>query len=379
MKMLLPRVIVPALLLIATSPIQGQIDTYRIDSFYAELEEPFTRVVSVAEFPDGRLLVVDQRERSVSIVDFESGTRANIGREGRGPGEYLRPFAIVTLPGDTLSVYDSGNRRLFLVAPNGRSSTTRNLPEELFGAGGLSQPRGADRNGNIYFEKSSFASTQNIPTHASILRVNVATGSVDSVAAVLVRDSLNRRVLHPFVQRDAWDVLRNGSLTVVRGSDHHIEIITSGNVETKGQGVDFTPAPLTDHELQAYRDSEQARQGAQVALSRGGSSGGNRSDETEIRNLRRDWVMPEHLPRFRQETTFLDTEGRLFVQRVLPWNATSTSIDVFSVDGNRMAVLEISEKLILAGTGSRTLYLVRTDAVGFQWLRKYDLPEIEGL
>ena len=89
--------------------------------------EPFTRVLGVAELPDGRLVVVDGGEQLVRLVDFARDTSWQIGRRGRGPNEYLRPFGPVSLPGDSLAVYDTGNRRLLRIDPQGRPAGTMSM------------------------------------------------------------------------------------------------------------------------------------------------------------------------------------------------------------------------------------------------------------
>src|SRR5690242_3721427 len=67
----------------------------------AEFAEPFTLIRTIRELSDGRVLVVDPRDRIVQLVDFRSGTATKVGRTGAGPGEYGLPDRIIALPGDS--------------------------------------------------------------------------------------------------------------------------------------------------------------------------------------------------------------------------------------------------------------------------------------
>jgi hypothetical protein len=53
--------------------------------------EPFSNVVAVEELPDGRVIVTDPQERTLSVVDFKSGETRQLGRNGNGPNEYTAP------------------------------------------------------------------------------------------------------------------------------------------------------------------------------------------------------------------------------------------------------------------------------------------------
>src|SRR3954451_12186009 len=68
----------------------------------AETRKAFTRIESVRELRDRRVLIVDQGERSVELVDFRTpDATTKVGRLGSGPGEYGFPGRLVALPGDT--------------------------------------------------------------------------------------------------------------------------------------------------------------------------------------------------------------------------------------------------------------------------------------
>ena len=57
----------------------------------ATFPEPFTQIASIRELRDGRVLILDRRDRIVLAVDFHTGKSTTVGREGTGPGEYVPP------------------------------------------------------------------------------------------------------------------------------------------------------------------------------------------------------------------------------------------------------------------------------------------------
>src|SRR4051812_2522918 len=68
-------------------------------------DEPFTKISGVREVPGGRVIVTDAMERSVSLVDLGRHSRATIGRQGEGPGEYHYPSAPFAASGVATWIY----------------------------------------------------------------------------------------------------------------------------------------------------------------------------------------------------------------------------------------------------------------------------------
>ncbi len=71
----------------------------------------FTFITSVRELSDGRVIVTDGREQQLLVLDFATGTSREIGRKGRGPGEYAMVAMVRPLAGDSSMMVDLGTRR----------------------------------------------------------------------------------------------------------------------------------------------------------------------------------------------------------------------------------------------------------------------------
>ena len=74
----------------------------------------FSRVLSVVELEDGRVLVTDQIENSISVVDLQSGEVRTEGSTGEGPGEYGRVGHLYPLGGDSTLFVGEPPRPLLL-------------------------------------------------------------------------------------------------------------------------------------------------------------------------------------------------------------------------------------------------------------------------
>src|SRR5688572_7518610 len=156
----------------------------------AEFKEAFAQIGTVRELADGRVVVVDPRDRTVQLIDFRSGAATRIGRLGQGPGEYGFPARIIALPADTSAIYDPPNARYLLITPQGLTGATFRLDEKvavhLGGRGSV--PRGTDARGRVFFEGSPIAGGRGEATtavdSAPVMRYDRQTKKLDTLAYV---------------------------------------------------------------------------------------------------------------------------------------------------------------------------------------------------
>lgn len=79
-------------------------------------EFPFARLMG-----DDRVLIADDLAREVRIFDLSGTLLWRMGREGGGPEEFRRFDQVQVTAGDTVRVFDRGNRRITIVAPPSRT------------------------------------------------------------------------------------------------------------------------------------------------------------------------------------------------------------------------------------------------------------------
>jgi hypothetical protein len=220
----------------------------------ASIKEPFTMVTGVRDLPGNRAIVTDQSERLVFLVDFTTGTRRQLGRQGDGPAEYRFPMAPMAAPGNKTWIFDAILRRVHVLGADGSFESSLTPP---YGAvpGGLLAARGVDTAGRIYFEGNSFNSeTGRFIDSVAVIRWNQATnvtetlGKVWSGGRVMVQRegstaSVARSIL-PFPQVDAWTALPDGRVAIVTQAPHAIGLLDRGGAVRAGPTIAGSPIPV---------------------------------------------------------------------------------------------------------------------------------------
>lgn len=81
-------------------------------------EYDLTWVHTAIVLPDGRVATHAVIGARLSIFDARGRPERHIGRQGQGPGEFIRPSGPVRAGGDTLLVVDAANRRITWFLPD---------------------------------------------------------------------------------------------------------------------------------------------------------------------------------------------------------------------------------------------------------------------
>lgn len=80
----------------------------------------FGRIGGIVQHDDGTVSILDTQVPAIRHCDAEGVYLDDIGREGQGPGEYSdRIQGMMRLPDDNLAIWDSGNQRISIFAPEG--------------------------------------------------------------------------------------------------------------------------------------------------------------------------------------------------------------------------------------------------------------------
>ncbi len=88
--------------------------TTRLGQPSGQLNSTFSRLTSVRELADGRVLFTDERENRILIGDFRSGASRPLSRAGAGPGEYTQVGRLWPIAADTTVMADRTARRWLL-------------------------------------------------------------------------------------------------------------------------------------------------------------------------------------------------------------------------------------------------------------------------
>jgi hypothetical protein len=367
---------------------QGSVPTRSLAKPVAEFEEPFTSIGSIRELANGRVIVSDARDRIVQMLDFESGEATQVGREGQGPGEYSFPGGVYAAPRDSTLLYDPLNQRLLVIAPNGKPAGQHALRREGAGPGPRlgGQPRGTDARGRLYSQGMGFSMGPNGPETADsvpIIRYDRGTSRSDTLAFIGVPKSNasvsggqgNTRIMvgmaNPFAPRDEWAVAPDGRVAVVTPEPYRVEWIAPNGARTAGPAIPAPRLAVTDADKKEIE--RQRAGGVTMVMTRtdgpgGGSAQARAGRATDLPPIT-DW--PEYKPPFVGNAATVAPNGELWVRRTRPAGDDAPFYDVFNGQGHLVRHLRLPKGTRLVGFGTKSAYLVRTDADDLQYLQKY--------
>src|SRR3990172_439720 len=107
--------LIAAVLFVPSTALAQAIRVIALAPPSGRLDHEFTRVESVLELKDGRVIVSDPNDRGLVVIDFMNGSVVDVSHKGRGPGEYARASTVYGLAADSSVMTDNANRRWLLL------------------------------------------------------------------------------------------------------------------------------------------------------------------------------------------------------------------------------------------------------------------------
>ncbi len=372
------------------NPASGQV---MLGEPAATFPEDFGAIQTVRELPDGRVLVADPLGKALYVVDFTTGKRTVVGREGAGPSEYAQPDAVWPLPADSTLLVDFGNGRLVALGADLSFGPTMPITLSTFQPGQplvLAIPQGVDGQGRIYARRMGGLGGEAYPDSAAILRIDRATRTWEPVANFKIQavtqvssggaDNRDVRISPvPLSPEDAWGVGADGSVILARSSDYHLERVAPDGTVTRGPAIPFDPVRVGTAEKEEYL-TDQSRAGGGIAVgvemvngqaTMSFARGGRQTVARQIEQY--SW--PEREPPFYAGRIPVDRTGRPWVRRHVPAGGPST-YDVFDPSGNRVGTVLLDPGKRVIGFGVGSVYVVRYDELDLNYLEKYAPPEL---
>lgn len=353
------------LLLSALSAAEAQSRVLQLEAPRDSIEHEFTRAASVRELSDGRVLVVDARDRALYLADLSSGVVEQLGRTGRGPLEYERPSRLVALGADSTLLLDPGTRRwLLLVGP--RIVATLSPSDSVVERAGTAV-FGADRLGNV-----------------------ISTSLIDR--EVVVGDRQRDRVA---VQRVHRPSARTDTLLIIKGAEHQVQVENVGggirrNVLELGlsvpeQVVLFPDGWLAIARQRPYRVDWRSPSGDSIAgPPLPWAEPPVRSAEIEYYRRRLEHETGRAFPAPLTGMAFVDVmspfprgalvalpNGQLLVARSEWSQSRGTEYDVIDRRGRLVATVRLPGNVRIVGVGARHVFTVSTDADGIERVRRH--------
>jgi hypothetical protein len=378
------RSLLTALLLAAASTALAQsVPTITLSKSDARFAEPFSSLAGMRELADGRLVVSDRLEQSVSVIDFRSGTVTPIGHQGQGPGEYTMPGPLFAFPGDSTMLLDLGNMRGIIVTADGRLGGTVDLqtPEGL-----PIIPRGVDGQGRLYAQPPLMLrgnATATASDSTPLLRLTPATKMIDTVAWLATTGIASGGAVgfraagsggapralalraRPYAPEDGWAVAADGRIALARATGYHVEWLAPSGRRTAGPALPYEPVRIGKAEKEQW--AEQRAKGSVMIMRTPQGSQTMRAPKPNVDE--QDW--PDTKPPFESQGVLATPEGDLWIRVSQPASARAAVFDVVDAAGRLVRRVKLPDGRRLVGFGKGTLYAVQTDADDLEWLERY--------
>jgi hypothetical protein len=336
----------------------------------ATLEEEFTRILSVRELADGRVLISDPSEKRIVVADLRTGTVRTIGRVGGGPGEFAEPGRLFALPGDSSIMQDQGNTRRWLLFAG--DSIVAILPPDhpviLATRGSL---QGADGRGYTLAQRTEpprrEATTGSQVLGSLLLRANRSTGQIDTIA------SLNGLTLESratttggntsirtwqviFSVPDQGVLFPDGWIAIARSDSYRVDWHPPQGTPILGRPLPFTPIRVSPEEKKFWHDATLADAGSDRAYDYSG--------------------MPfaEFISPFRNSGVRATPDGSLLVLRERSREQPGQQYEVIDRRGTRVATITLARNERIVGFGTSTVYVAVRDDDGIERLRRHPWP-----
>jgi hypothetical protein len=396
---MLNRLALSAALVATASPAVAQnVQTRTLSKPDAEFSEPFTQIGGLRELKDGRVIVIDPRDKVVQVVDMKAGKATKLGREGGGPGEYGLPFNLMALPNDTTAIADILNNRLLLINPNATVGgfVDLNVPPPAGARGeggprmmiGSSMPTAADSKGRMYVRGAPFRMTDQGPQSADsvpMIRWDRKSGERDTVAWLRLPPSANQVTSSggrgnqqvmvrmgggpPFNGADQMAVGPDGRIAIAHHEPYSVDFVTETGQRVRGQPIRYDRQRISEGHKAEWRERQKSATGLTIS-----NDNGRRSATMGPAGQQQDpevWG-GEFMPPFLavNNTLSFSNDGYLWIQRTGPAGQPPT-FDVIDRAGNLALKVVLPKRSRLVGFGNGTVYTARLDEDDLQYLQKH--------
>jgi len=352
----------------------------------ATLDQDFTGIDAVSEFRDGRVILLDARDKALHLIDLKTKTDTRLGRDGDGPGEFRLIQRFFRIGGDSVGMSDMARGgKLMVLTPAGELGGFVSMLDSSLSTRSF-VPMASDNAGRLY----SVHTTNPFTDSTAIVRWDRARGRRDTVAKLMmtpvsplykgppevrqVGDGYVYRPgpILPFSTTNQWAISGDGRVAIVDAREYRVTLTNVNGARVRGQPIPFTPVVVGEAEKAAFiKDLDQPRPGVRFAGRGQPAEYGFRSSRTPPEQLPTEW--PPTLPAFGRDALTFASDGMLWVKRATAAGAPAL-YDVVDRGGNRAYQLELPAGRKLIGFGAGTVYLARVDSDDLHYLERYKLP-----
>ncbi len=326
---------------------------------------------AVIQTDDGRVVVLSGGTLQVHVFGPDGGSLAVMGGRGGGPCEFTLPMTMALAGADTLHVVDRRSVKTFLLDGSCVGSTAAPTIPAGFGSGVTAQAFGRLSNGMLVYTGSSFPTA---PAEGRPFRLQQyfgvgppgevvpLSGSYLGVSQERIDDQGGMDIVAPpFARASFIAVSPEAPLPIAAVDTERFEVHLydeSGELRRIVRGP-VQQTSVRPEWVEAWKERQRARDWTSAILPR----------------LERQWArmtVPETLPALQAIT--LDSEGLLWVQRVVVDPAAPIVFDVFDLERGRVAEVTVPAGMSRSPhIGRDYLVAVWEDGLGVETVERYRL------
>ena len=179
--------------------------------------------------------------------------------------------------------------------------------------------------------------------------------------------------------QDVWGVAPDGRVARVLPVDYHVEWYKDGKLIARGAPVRYEPVRVTREDRDAWYRARASQSGAGRAQMTGPPPTPGSEPKEQPRPAPppgfTDADFPDVKPPFVEDyvgrSMLVSYDGQVWVMRSAAFDAKTREVDVFDGAGKMVRRLSMPVANRVAGVGKSSIYVIRTDDDGGQWLERY--------
>jgi hypothetical protein len=350
----------------------------RLQPAEKKLEHEFSAITGVRELADARVLVSDLTEGKVVVADFATGAVTQIGRTGKGPGEYENPGPLLRLGGDSTLLIERRTSRWHLFHG---AALVRTLPPDDPAVSAVQRlATGADGRGHVVrtitFANENAPPPPTGPESSAVIRVHRGTARRDTLAMVkngktVISTTTNGRgeitsvslYAAPYTVSEETALFEDGWLAVARLAPYRVDWIAADGKVAKGRPISWPAAKVTERDLDVFFTASTGKRTETLT-----------PREREARQVQIDRALqnaPDAIPPFLRGGLLAMEDGQVLIRH--PQTAASPSVRYQVVDrsGRARATIGMGKGETIAAVSRKWVYVVTTDDDGLQFLSRH--------
>lgn len=372
----------------------------------AQLKDGLKTVRSVYELRDGRVLVLDGLAQKLVVADL---TRSSVEtRMSQGPDDnnFRALGGLWSWPGDSVAAHDLGKARLTILGPDGAFARAIPVGEPMRQGAGPGAPGGGATGGGAaaprgpripllrYLVDSTTAFGTGFPPRVQssataapprvaypVVRVSLQTLTYDTIVQLMPAQApkapvpgsgMSTLTVHvgttPLQAVDAWTVLRDGTVAVVRASPYRVERIGPDGTRVRSETIPFTPVAVSGNDRKRIVD--EYKKGTQTMLQ---NMPRRPSDQIVLYEEPSSW--PTTHPPFRSDIApLVDPRDRIWVATRCAKDEQALCYDVLTRDGARADRFRLPPRTRVVGFGTEAVYTVNDAKDDRHVLQRHPMP-----